>query len=116
MNPHRPKNPASDEYTSDEEEMIVYDVEDEIESNPDYVKENGIGGEPKSVKRLRFGDMLIETTPALQTKSFLLAKSFLNSPVTVNPHKSLNSCRGVISEPDLKVSLIRVSLRSGELQ
>ncbi|GFT03477.1 uncharacterized protein TNCV_2986261 [Trichonephila clavipes] len=61
----------------------------------------GIGGEPKSVKRLRSGDLLIETTSALQTKSFLLAKSFLNSPVTVFPHKSLNSCRGVISEPDL---------------
>ncbi|GFV21609.1 uncharacterized protein TNCV_5121961 [Trichonephila clavipes] len=61
----------------------------------------GIGGEPKSVKRLRSGDLLIETTSALQTKSFLLAKSFLNRPVTVNPHKSLNSCRGVISEPDL---------------
>ncbi|GFT32041.1 RNase H domain-containing protein [Trichonephila clavipes] len=41
MNPHRPKKPASDESTSDEDEMIVYDVEDEIESNPDYVKENG---------------------------------------------------------------------------
>ncbi|GFV95696.1 uncharacterized protein TNCV_3700981 [Trichonephila clavipes] len=61
----------------------------------------GIGGEPKSVKRLRSGDLLIETTSALQTKSFLLAKSFLNGPVTVFPHKSLNSCRGVISEPDL---------------
>ncbi|GFU61345.1 uncharacterized protein TNCV_3544731 [Trichonephila clavipes] len=61
----------------------------------------GIGGEPKSVKRLRSGHLLIETTSALQTKSFLLAKSFLNSPVNVFPHKSLNSCRGVISEPDL---------------
>ncbi|GFV98268.1 putative RNA-directed DNA polymerase from transposon BS [Trichonephila clavipes] len=61
----------------------------------------GIVGELKSVKRLRFGNLLIETTSALQTKSFLLAKSFLNSPVTVSPHKSLNSCRGVISEPDL---------------
>ncbi|GFW09414.1 hypothetical protein TNCV_3731691 [Trichonephila clavipes] len=40
MNPHRPKKPASDESTTDEEEMIVYDVEDEIESNPDYVKQN----------------------------------------------------------------------------
>ncbi|GFX62120.1 hypothetical protein TNCV_2228461 [Trichonephila clavipes] len=40
MNHHRPKKPASDEYTTDEEEMIVYDVEDDIESNPDYVKEN----------------------------------------------------------------------------
>ncbi|GFT19992.1 uncharacterized protein TNCV_4994051 [Trichonephila clavipes] len=59
------------------------------------------GGEPKSVKRLRSGDLLIETTSDLQTKSFLLAKSFLNNPVTVNQHKTLDSCRGVISEPDL---------------
>ncbi|GFU59984.1 uncharacterized protein TNCV_3237701 [Trichonephila clavipes] len=61
----------------------------------------GIGGEPKSVKRLRSGDLLIETNSALQTKSFLLVKSFLDCPVSVVPHKSLNSCRGVISEPDL---------------
>ncbi|GFY08074.1 RNA-directed DNA polymerase from mobile element jockey [Trichonephila clavipes] len=61
----------------------------------------GIAGEPKSVKRLRSGDLLIETTSALQNKTFFLAKSFLNNPVTVSPHKSLNSCRGVISEPDL---------------
>ncbi|GFS96298.1 putative DD41D transposase [Trichonephila clavipes] len=38
MNPHRPKKPASDKYTTDEEEMFAYDVEDEIETNPDYVK------------------------------------------------------------------------------
>ncbi|GFY31931.1 uncharacterized protein TNCV_2620681 [Trichonephila clavipes] len=38
----------------------------------------GLGGEPKSVKRLRSGDLLIETNSALQTKSFLLAKSFLD--------------------------------------
>ncbi|GFS95739.1 uncharacterized protein TNCV_251251 [Trichonephila clavipes] len=61
----------------------------------------GIGGEPKSIKKLRSGDLLIETS-ALQSKSFLLAKTFLDFPLTVTPHtKSLNSCRGVISEPDL---------------
>ncbi|GFX01535.1 hypothetical protein TNCV_3970381 [Trichonephila clavipes] len=32
----------------------------------------GIGGESKSVKRLRSGDLLIETQSALQTKPFLL--------------------------------------------
>ncbi|GFT13418.1 uncharacterized protein TNCV_3200561 [Trichonephila clavipes] len=48
-----------------------------------------------------FRDLLIETISDLQTKSFLLAKTFFNSPVTVSPHKTLNSCRGVISEPDL---------------
>ncbi|GFX86413.1 putative RNA-directed DNA polymerase from transposon X-element [Trichonephila clavipes] len=61
----------------------------------------GIGGEPKSVKRLRSGDLLIETLSAVQTKSFLQAKTFLNSPVNIYPHKTLNSCRGIISEPDL---------------
>ncbi|GFT53847.1 uncharacterized protein TNCV_4124241 [Trichonephila clavipes] len=60
-----------------------------------------LGGEPKSVKRLRSGDLLVETNSALQTKSFLLAKSFLNSPDTINPHKSLNSCHGIISETNL---------------
>ncbi|GFT24789.1 uncharacterized protein TNCV_2618581 [Trichonephila clavipes] len=59
------------------------------------------GGEPKSVKRLRSGDLLLETNSALQTKSFLLAKTFLDSPVNIIPHKSLNTSRGVISEPDL---------------
>ncbi|GFU64866.1 putative RNA-directed DNA polymerase from transposon BS [Trichonephila clavipes] len=61
----------------------------------------GIGGEPKFVKRLRSGDLLIETSSALQTKSFLLAKLFLDCTVTISPHKTLNSSRGVISEPDL---------------
>ncbi|GFW52421.1 uncharacterized protein TNCV_2796791 [Trichonephila clavipes] len=49
----------------------------------------------------RSGDLLIETISALQTKSFLLAKTFIDSNLTVTPHKSLNSYRGVISEPDL---------------
>ncbi|GFS88767.1 putative RNA-directed DNA polymerase from transposon BS [Trichonephila clavipes] len=61
----------------------------------------GIGGDPKSVKKLRSGDLLIETVSALQTKSFLSAKVFLDCPLIVTPHRSLNSCRGVISEPDL---------------
>ncbi|GFW52264.1 putative RNA-directed DNA polymerase from transposon BS [Trichonephila clavipes] len=64
----------------------------------------GIGGEPKSIKKLRSGDLLIETTSALQSKSFLLAKTFLDFPLTVTPHRSLNSCRGLICEPDLLCS------------
>ncbi|GFX07490.1 uncharacterized protein TNCV_5092051 [Trichonephila clavipes] len=52
-------------------------------------------------KRVRSGDMLIETLSALQTKSFLLANTFLDSPVTISLHKSLNTSRGVISESDL---------------
>ncbi|GFW84086.1 uncharacterized protein TNCV_4877501 [Trichonephila clavipes] len=65
----------------------------------------GIGGEAKSIKKLRSGDLLIETTSTLQSKSFLLAKTFLDSLLTLNPHRSLNSCRGVISEPYLLLPL-----------
>ncbi|GFS97278.1 hypothetical protein TNCV_1824461 [Trichonephila clavipes] len=37
MAQHRPSKPAPVEYSTDEEDMIVYDVdEDAIESNPDY--------------------------------------------------------------------------------
>ncbi|GFT68257.1 uncharacterized protein TNCV_658841 [Trichonephila clavipes] len=61
----------------------------------------GIGGELKSIKKLRSGDLLIETISALKSKTFLLAKTFIDSPLTVSPHRTLNSCRGVISEPDL---------------
>ncbi|GFW63665.1 uncharacterized protein TNCV_4329531 [Trichonephila clavipes] len=37
----------------------------------------------------------------LHLVTILLAKSFLDCPVSAVPHKSLNTCRGVISEPDL---------------
>ncbi|GBL77580.1 hypothetical protein AVEN_37635-1 [Araneus ventricosus] len=61
----------------------------------------GIGGSPKSVKKLRSGDLMIETTSVIQTKSFSIAKSILNKPLSVTIHRTLNSCRGVISEPQL---------------
>ncbi|GBL89753.1 hypothetical protein AVEN_274208-1 [Araneus ventricosus] len=61
----------------------------------------GIGRSPKSVKKLKSGDLLIETSSAIQTKSFLLAKTFLNNHVKITLHRTLNSSRGVISEPQL---------------
>ncbi|GFY12843.1 uncharacterized protein TNCV_3074031 [Trichonephila clavipes] len=58
-------------------------------------------GEPKSVKKMKSGDLLVETNSAVQSKSYLSAKTFLDFPLLVTPHKSLNSSRGVLSEPDL---------------
>ncbi|GFV69494.1 hypothetical protein TNCV_2779091 [Trichonephila clavipes] len=34
---HRPRKSAPTEYTTDEEDIIVYDVEDEPEPNPEYI-------------------------------------------------------------------------------
>ncbi|GFW77073.1 RNA-directed DNA polymerase from mobile element jockey [Trichonephila clavipes] len=58
-------------------------------------------GEPKSVKKMRSGDLLAETQSNIQSTSYLSAKTFLDSPLLVTLHKFLNSCRGVLSEPDL---------------
>ncbi|GBO00664.1 hypothetical protein AVEN_225458-1 [Araneus ventricosus] len=65
---------------------------------------HAIGGNPKSVKRLRSGDLLIETTSAVQTKSFLLAKKFLDYQLYVTVHKALNSYRGVVSDNELMMA------------
>ncbi|GFT33526.1 RNA-directed DNA polymerase from mobile element jockey [Trichonephila clavipes] len=37
MAPHKPRKSAHTEYTTNEEDMIVYDVEDEPELNPEYI-------------------------------------------------------------------------------
>ncbi|GBL93015.1 hypothetical protein AVEN_54649-2 [Araneus ventricosus] len=60
-----------------------------------------IGGNSKPIKKLRSGDLLIDTTSALQSKYFLTATKFVDTPVSVVPHSVLNNCRGVISESDL---------------
>ncbi|GFW16071.1 uncharacterized protein TNCV_2864041 [Trichonephila clavipes] len=44
---------------------------------------------------------LCSSTPSYGEKPFCAAKTFLDSPVNIIPHKSLNTSRGVISEPDL---------------
>ncbi|GFY32482.1 putative RNA-directed DNA polymerase from transposon BS [Trichonephila clavipes] len=58
-------------------------------------------GEPKSVKKMRAGDLLVVTTSAIQSKSNLSSKTFLDLPLLLTPHKSMNSSQDVISETDL---------------
>ncbi|GFV48477.1 uncharacterized protein TNCV_3416311 [Trichonephila clavipes] len=50
---------------------------------------------------MRSGDLLVETKSAIQSKSYLSTKHFLDSTLTVTPHRFLSFSRGVISEPDL---------------
>ncbi|GFU32613.1 uncharacterized protein TNCV_4876681 [Trichonephila clavipes] len=60
----------------------------------------GISGEPKSVKNY---DLVICLSKhhLPYKRNLLLTKTFLDCPLIVNLHRSLNSCRGVISETDL---------------
>ncbi|KAG1677311.1 Nucleic-acid-binding protein from mobile element jockey [Nymphon striatum] len=60
------------------------------------------GDEPKSVKRLISGDILVETNTKIQTGRLIKAKEFFNMPVAVSPHGSLNYSKGVIRSRELK--------------
>ncbi|XP_053372887.1 uncharacterized protein LOC128546416 [Mercenaria mercenaria] len=60
-----------------------------------------IAGVPKSVKKLRTGDLLVEVDRAAHAKNLLGITSFFNHPCKCIPHRTLNSTRGVIRCPDL---------------
>ncbi|KAG1658849.1 RNA-directed DNA polymerase from mobile element jockey [Nymphon striatum] len=60
------------------------------------------GAEPKSVKRLISGDILVETAIKTHTDKLLKSKVFFEIPVTISPHHSLNYSKGVIRSRELK--------------
>ena len=64
----------------------------------------GLAGCPKSAKTLRSGALLVEVSKEAHSKALLSAKTLVQSPIKVYPHKSLNTCRGVIRCPELKYS------------
>ncbi|XP_067130713.1 uncharacterized protein [Centruroides vittatus] len=58
-------------------------------------------GHLKKTQKLRSGDLLVETASPQQSAKLLATKNLGEIEVTVTPHGSLNSSRGVISEIDL---------------
>ena len=61
-----------------------------------------IVGTAKSIKRLRSGDVLVEVDRAGQSSKLLKMETFVNTPVKVSAHKTLNSCKGVVRCPELR--------------
>jgi hypothetical protein len=55
------------------------------------------GGQPKAIRKLRNGTLLVEASNVAQSRKYLKMTSFFDQvPVTVEPHATLNSCKGVI--------------------
>ncbi|GBN16751.1 hypothetical protein AVEN_256226-1 [Araneus ventricosus] len=54
-------------------------------------------GEVKSTKKLRSGDLLVEVHSRKQSEQIVKLTTFSNIPITVSPHSSLNSSKGVIT-------------------
>ncbi|GBM76572.1 hypothetical protein AVEN_254400-1 [Araneus ventricosus] len=54
-------------------------------------------GDVKSTKKLRSGDLLVEVQSRKQSEQIVKLKTFSNILVTVSPHATLNSSKGVIT-------------------
>ena len=59
-------------------------------------------GTAKSVKKLKNGTLLVETTRKTQTENLKKQTSFFGIPVEVTEHQSLNSSKGIIKNPILR--------------
>ena len=59
-------------------------------------------GEVKSAKKLRNGTVLIEVTSKTQSDRALAMTIWFDTCITVTPHRSLNTCRGVIRSRELR--------------
>ncbi|GBM65578.1 hypothetical protein AVEN_148056-1, partial [Araneus ventricosus] len=54
-------------------------------------------GDVKSTKKLRSGDLLVEVQSRKQSEQIVKLKTFSNILITVSPHATLNSSKGVMT-------------------
>ncbi|KAK6178179.1 hypothetical protein SNE40_012989 [Patella caerulea] len=64
----------------------------------------GLAAEPKAIKKLKNGTLLIECAKEQHATMLLTSTSLAFIPIKVSPHRSLNSSRGVIRCRDLEGS------------
>ena len=62
----------------------------------------GLAGMPRTVRRLRSGDFLIEVTKRGQAEGLLRSTMLADIPINVVPHRSLNTSKGIIRSFDLR--------------
>lgn len=58
-------------------------------------------GEPKTIKKQRSGELLVVVNNSKQAANLKKCTHLSNISVSVSPHKTLNTSRGVISARDL---------------
>ena len=62
----------------------------------------GLAGEPKDVKVLRNGNILVECNKKQQSVNLQKSTIFANIPVKVTPHNTLNFSKGVVRSRELR--------------
>src|SRR5579863_8341548 len=61
-------------------------------------------GNLRSVKMLRSGELLVETETSRQAQRLLKAKELAKIPIETSIHRTLNTCKGVITSDALTES------------
>ncbi len=81
--------------------LVVQGIEGQsLKLNPFVISKAiaGICGEVKNVTRLRTGSLLVECARKQQSINLLNARHFANTRIAVSPHRTLNSCRGIVRD------------------
>ena len=63
----------------------------------------GLAGVAKQIKPMPSGDLLVEVTKRAHCENLLRSTTLVNVNIRVTPHRTLNTSRGVIYCPNLKV-------------
>ena len=61
-----------------------------------------IAGHPKTIKKLKSGDLLLEVDRKQQVENLLKTTKIFDLKVKISLHQSLNSSKGVIRCPELR--------------
>jgi hypothetical protein len=73
-------------------------------------------GTVKSIKKIQSGSLLIEVSTLAYASLVLQLETLAGIPVTVTPHRSLNSSRGVIRCRDLRAATTQRYWRSSDVK
>ena len=61
-----------------------------------------LGCEPINIALLKSGDLLLEIRTSKQAKTIETMTNLHTTPVKATPHRSLNTCKGIVRHPHLK--------------
>ena len=65
-----------------------------------------LGCDPKNITCLKSGDLLVEVVTGTQANALQKATKLHKTPIKVSPHKTLNTCKGIVKHPHLKVGSV----------
>ncbi|GBO07899.1 hypothetical protein AVEN_233124-1, partial [Araneus ventricosus] len=83
--------------------LVLHNEEDKLRNMSPFIIQKHIytfAGNVQSVKKMKSGDLLVESSSLRQSEQLLSITKFGDIPITVSAHASLNYTRGVMSSDE----------------